>query len=133
VASALAASQHRRRFSQGPILFKYRPELLAFLAGQTNQQDGQLRLALEFAEIIEQPGDLAGCVLFRQPRARMATVNTETSSTCDTRIIPRWMALALRPPISPKAMPHFHRHNDGTDPRSNLPPLLQGDSFLAAL
>jgi hypothetical protein len=33
--------------------------LLAFLAGQANQQDGQLKPALEFAQIREHPGDLA--------------------------------------------------------------------------
>jgi hypothetical protein len=43
----LATRQHRRRFGQDTTLFKYRPELFAFLAGQANQQDGQLKLVLE--------------------------------------------------------------------------------------
>ena len=35
-------------------------------AGMMNQQDGQLELALEFAQVREQPGDLAG-VIFIHP------------------------------------------------------------------
>ena len=38
------------------------PTGVGVFAGMMNQQDGQLELPLEFAQIREQPGDLAGVV-----------------------------------------------------------------------